>query len=133
MTPVFVDTSYLLALVISNDKDHELALRSQPPPSTPLLSTEYILLEVLDGLSALAFREIGLTIVKLLRANPMVQIVAASTTLLDEGIEHFERRRDKDWGITDCISFSVMQRHGIHEALTADHHFEQAGFIALLR
>jgi hypothetical protein len=41
-------------------------------------------------------------------------------------------RRDKDWSLTDCISFVVMNAEGIGEALTADHHFEQAGFEALL-
>jgi len=39
----------------------------------------------------------------------------------------------KQWGITDCISFVVMQQHGISEALTADHHFQHADFQTLLR
>jgi uncharacterized protein len=41
-------------------------------------------------------------------------------------------RRDKEWSLTDCISFVVMKERGLTEALTADHHFEQAGFKALL-
>ena len=45
----------------------------------------------------------------------------------------FAERPDKDWSLTDCISFVVMQEQGICEALTADHHFEQAGFVALLK
>jgi uncharacterized protein len=59
--------------------------------------------------------------------------VPAATPLLDAGIALYSQRTDKLWGITDCISFVVMQRHQITEALTTDHHFEQAGFIALLR
>jgi len=35
--------------------------------------------------------------------------------------------------LTDCISFVVMEESGITEALTGDHHFEQAGFVTLLR
>ncbi len=42
-------------------------------------------------------------------------------------------RPDKDWSLTDCISFVVMEEHGITDALTGDHHFEQAGFRALLK
>ena len=42
-------------------------------------------------------------------------------------------RADKEWPLTDCISFVVMPDQGLSEALTADHHFEQAGFKALLR
>ncbi len=43
------------------------------------------------------------------------------------------RRLDKDWSLTDCISFAVMQERSLTEALTSDHHFEQAGFTALLK
>ena len=44
----------------------------------------------------------------------------------------FDARRDKSWSLTDCISFEMMKEHGLSEALTNDHHFEQAGFKALL-
>jgi predicted nucleic acid-binding protein len=44
-----------------------------------------------------------------------------------------ERRPDKWWSLTDCISFIVMQQEGLTEALTTDHHFEQAGFKILLK
>jgi len=60
-------------------------------------------------------------------------VVPASTELVKAGLDHYRRRPDKDWSLTDCISFVVMQREGITEALTADHHFEQAGFVALLK
>lgn len=50
-----------------------------------------------------------------------------------DGIRLYEQRRDKQWSLTDCISFVVMKREGLTEALTGDHHFEQAGFVALLK
>jgi predicted nucleic acid-binding protein len=53
--------------------------------------------------------------------------------LFRRGIELYDNRLDKQWSLTDCISFVVMQQHGITEALTGDHHFEQAGFVALLK
>jgi hypothetical protein len=51
---------------------------------------------------------------------------------LERGVKLFSQRPDKDWSLTDCISFVVMQDHSIQEALTTDHHFEQAGFLPLL-
>ena len=53
--------------------------------------------------------------------------------LFDAGVELYVRRPDKAWSLTDCISFVVMREHGMNEALTGDRHFEQAGFIALLK
>jgi predicted nucleic acid-binding protein len=59
--------------------------------------------------------------------------VAAHRTIGRQGLELHSRRADKEWSLTDCISFFVMQERGIHQALAHDHHFEQAGFEALLR
>jgi hypothetical protein len=57
----------------------------------------------------------------------------ASSQMLELGLDLYGSRKDKQWELTDCISFRVMQDHGITDALTADRHFEQAGFRALLR
>jgi predicted nucleic acid-binding protein len=60
-------------------------------------------------------------------------IVPPDTELFESGLELYEKRPDKDWSLTDCISFVVMKREGIVDALTGDHHFEQGGFNALLK
>ena len=49
------------------------------------------------------------------------------------GVALYAERPDKDWSLTDCISFVVMRTMDITEALTGDRHFEQAGFTALLK
>jgi len=59
--------------------------------------------------------------------------VAADGALFQDGVKLFAARPDKEWSLTDCMSFVVMTREGITEALTGDHHFEQAGFIACLK
>ena len=64
--------------------------------------------------------------------DPTVTIIPASHDLFREGLFLYSRRRDKDWPLTDCISFVVMEDEEIHDALTGDHHFEQAGFRILL-
>ncbi|HET6574633.1 MAG TPA: hypothetical protein VFG68_13580 [Fimbriiglobus sp.] len=67
-----------------------------------------------------------------LAADPSTQIVPASDDLFTAGLDLYGRRPDKQWSLTDCVSFVVMGREGIAEALTGDHDFEQAGFTARL-
>ena len=66
------------------------------------------------------------------RADPGIELVDYETGIYETGFVLFAARPDKEWSMTDCISFAVM-REGIHEALTGDHHFEQAGYVALLK
>ena len=61
------------------------------------------------------------------------KVIPLERTLFQAGLDLYETRLDKDWGLTDCINFVVMQREGITEAFTSDKHFEQAGFIRLLK
>jgi uncharacterized protein len=70
---------------------------------------------------------------ELLRAQPDVEIVPSTSDLFRRGTELFAARPDKEWSLTDCISFVVMNERGINDALTNDHHFEQAGFRILLK
>ncbi len=61
------------------------------------------------------------------------EIVTANDESFGRGLELFVRRPDKEWSFTDCVSFDVMKDREITDALTADHHFEQAGFTLLLK
>ena len=67
-----------------------------------------------------------------MRASARLKIIPLDPALLDRGLERMATRPDKNWSLTDCISFVVMEDERIAEALTADQHFEQAGFKALL-
>ena len=58
-----------------------------------------------------------------LRANPNVEVVPLTAELAARGLDLYRARMDKEWGLTDCISFVVMQDRGIREALAADRHF----------
>jgi predicted nucleic acid-binding protein len=133
MKPTFVDTSFLLGLVLADDELHEAALRWRRAIGGPLLTTEYVLVEFADALSHEHLRGVALSTIALLRGDPDVRIIAASSGLLDRALELFGERMDKQWALTDCISFVVMEDEEATDALTADHHFEQASFVALLR
>lgn len=99
----------------------------------PLVVTEWVLTELADGLSAPRTRAAAVTVERRLRADARVTIIPSSADLFRRGFELYAGRLDKEWSLTDCISFVVMSDLAITEALTGDHHFEQAGFVALLK
>ena len=133
---VFLDTAYANALINTRDQWHERAVVWQErlaKERRPLLSTEFVLVEIADGLAAVQFRKHAVQIINLLQENPFVEIVPLSSKLFEEALELYKKRTDKRWGLTDCTSFIVMQHYGVIDALTTDEHFQQAGFRALLR
>jgi predicted nucleic acid-binding protein len=89
-------------------------------------------LEIGDGYARLARRQRGMHLLQQLKAHSRFRILPIDEHLMQLGIGLFSDRPDKDWGLTDCVSFALMEREGIREALTADPHFRQAGFVPLL-
>ncbi|MBI1832495.1 MAG: type II toxin-antitoxin system VapC family toxin [Planctomycetes bacterium] len=132
MTPVFADTYYYLALVNPKDESHAKAIAFAKSATRPMVVTDWVITEVADGLCAAANRPVFARLLKIIQ-SPSTEIVHFDSSLMDRGLQLFAERQDKDWPLTDCISFVVMQDRGIMEALTADHHFVQAGFVALLK
>jgi predicted nucleic acid-binding protein len=133
--PIFVDTSFLLALANTRDQWHAHAARWERQLAAqrrPLLTTDYVLVELADGLAAVRFRAQASSIIAALRASQSVTIIGATPQLLDAALDLFAARTDKDWGLTDCTSFVVMRERRIATALTTDGHFRQAGFHAPL-
>jgi uncharacterized protein len=68
-----------------------------------------------------------------LKTSPYVEIIHIDASLDAEAWQLLSQRQDKDWSLVDCSSFAVMRQRRILEALTTDHHFEQAGFVCLLK
>lgn len=132
MKAIFADTFFYLALVNRDDASHRKAADFARTFHGPTLTTAWVLTEVADALAGFAHRALFLGLLRQLRGGPDVTIVPASQDLFDEGVDLFGRRPDKEWSLTDCISFVVMEKHGITDALTADRHFSQAGYRALL-
>ncbi|MBR8832596.1 MAG: type II toxin-antitoxin system VapC family toxin [Stigonema ocellatum SAG 48.90 = DSM 106950] len=135
MTKVFVDTAAWIALLNVRDTLHLKANQAMDKLlrlKTPLVTTEFVLLEVADALCATNSRSQTVAFINRLQLLDSVQIIPVSQKLLDEGWMLYSQRADKDWGLTDCISFVVMTQEGITLAFTSDRHFEQAGFVKLL-
>jgi len=134
-TRIFLDTSYVYALLNTRDQWHEVALELQfllAKENQKLLTTEFVLMEIGDGMSRVRLRERAALIIRGLRQSELVNVIPASTELLERSLMLYESRPDKSWGLTDSSSFIVMKDLGITDALTADDHFRQAGFNALM-
>lgn len=132
MKRAFADSFYFIALLNRGDAAHGRAARFLPANPVEVITTRWVLAEVADALSDPILRKRAGEFVSQAIAGGFTR-VENSDALFERGLELYRRRLDKEWSLTDCISFVVMSDHGITEALTGDHHFEQAGFSALLR
>ena len=132
MKSVFADTYYFIALINHDDADHERVTNLAQTFRAPMVTTEFVLVELADAMATEPCRVKMSAIVETLRALPSLKIVPASSHWIDAGFSLYSSRKDKEWSLTDCISFEVMWRFNLQDALTHDHHFRQAGFQVLL-
>jgi hypothetical protein len=130
---ILFDTGYLLAVTNPRDSLHARALAWGRAIKDRCVVTEYVLLELVNAYSHPRDRPKAHATIVELNSSPICEVVPASPALFEAGLRLHLQRPDKEWSLTDCISFVVMQERGIQRALAHDHHFEQAGFEALLR
>jgi predicted nucleic acid-binding protein len=90
-------------------------------------------MELADALSAPDARVTTAAFLQTVRSDPQFEVVGYLPAAYQAGFDLFVARPDKAWSLTDCISFAMMTEHGLTDALTADHHFEQAGFRAVFK
>jgi len=136
MAEVFLDAAYAIALSSANDQHHQLAValaRQLEAESIHLITTRAVVLEIGNALARQRHRSAAVGLLEALEKDPNVEIIPLSEPLYESALRHFCERPDKEWGMTDCISFVVMKDRGLTDALTTDEHFQQAGFRALLR
>jgi len=132
MNAVFLDTGYLLALELANDINHRAALQhwqrvTQALP--PLITTSYIFDETVTFFNSRGFHSKAVQVGNNLLRSPSVELIHVDKTIFHEGWSYFRQHQDKEYSLTDCISFVVMRQRGITTAYAFDHHFAQAGFI----
>jgi hypothetical protein len=128
---IFLDTSFVVALVNDRDQYHEEAESlSYRFEGSPLLTTDAIILEIGNGL-ANNHREEAFEIIEVIRTSEKIEVIPIDERLLEDGLAIYRKYDDKKWGLVDCISFAVMWKHSVTEALTFDSDFEQAGFVVL--
>ncbi|HYW07418.1 MAG TPA: PIN domain-containing protein [Longimicrobium sp.] len=132
---LFLDTSYVQALLNPRDSQHPRALSLLPRVKTAseVVITEAVFAEVGNALSRTPMlRQVTAAFIRHCYTEANTAVISVDTSLLSRALELFERRVDKTWGLTDCISFVVMRDRGLMDAATGDRHFQQAGFRALM-
>lgn len=129
----FADTSYFVAFLNRADSHHKQAENVMALSSGPIITTAWVIVELGYFLSGSVSRHLFAGFVRDLRQVPRFTILPPAETSLEAGMQIYNRRKDKTCSLTDCMSFVVMREKRISEALTADHHFEQAGCIAVLK
>lgn len=132
MIDVFADTSYFIALLSPSDRHHHAARQATSRRTSRLVTTSWVVVEVANAMSRVGLRQLFLNVYDGMITLPQHLIIPADQKWIERGLEYYRQRPDKNWSLTDCISFIVMQELAITEALTADSHFQQAGFRALL-
>lgn len=100
---------------------------------TNLITTRAVLLEIGNALAKQRYRAAAIALLQSLEQDAKVEIIPLTEEVYERSFELYKQREDKEWGLTDCVSFVIMQEHVLNEALTTDEHFEQAGFTALLK
>jgi predicted nucleic acid-binding protein len=130
---VFVDTFALIASLNPGDDAHGRVTAYLDGFTGRLVTTEWILIELADALSAPVTRATAVAFLQAVRADKFFDVVSYDPVVYRAGFDLFAARPDKSWSLTDCISCAVMSECGLTDALTADHHFGQAGFRAVFK
>lgn len=130
MFTYFADTSFWIAFSSRRDQYHSPAIAWHSAvmrTSSRIVTTEAVLWEWLNALAVTATRATAAEGYRRAHADKRVEVVPFDPELNAAAVDLYRSRGDKDWSLTDCLSFVVMERRSFTEALTTDHHFEQAG------
>ena len=133
---LFVDTSGFFALLAKRDPSHASAariLQRAAKDRRRLLTTDYVLDETAMLLKARGEVSLASSLFERVFTSNAARIEWTTDSRFRELTAFFLKHPDQSWSFTDCLSFLVMKEQRIHEALTTDDHFQQAGFRALLK
>lgn len=131
---LFLDTIFIQVILNPRDQYHTPAMQilSRVKNAQEVWTTEAIFLEVGNALSTYNHHKVS-AFIKQCYLTDNISIINITPQLFQEGLNLYESRQDKTWGLVDCLSFIVMKQENLIDAVTSDIHFIQAGFNALLR
>jgi uncharacterized protein len=134
---LFIDAFYLTARTHPHDHWHDRVnqIAKSLPSNVRYVTTYEVLTEYLSAMAGQGakYRHVATQTVRTLLEDPDVRVFPQSPDLFHRGLQRYESRSDKGYSLVDCISMVVMEQQGMTEVLTNDHHFEQEGFVILIR
>lgn len=138
MDRIFADTSGWANFFVRTEPYYPQAnakMRLWHKINTQIVTTNYVLIELVALMTSLLQvpRNQQVEVIETIQSAEWVEVVHIDQTLNKEAWQLLKNRLDKTWSLVDCTSMIVLQHLGIHEAFTADHHFEQAGFVLSLK
>ncbi len=125
---IFVDTSAWFAAHVAEDPGHEAARELILSAPTDLVTTAYVVDELLTLLVMRRRREIAVRIGGDFWASRVCELVWTKSEDVEAAWNVFTTFGDKQWSFTACVSYAVMKRLGIASAFAFDEHFKQFGF-----
>ena len=133
MSALLADTSFFVAYLNPRDEYHALAFEWMTASAERIVTSEWVLAELANYFAESPNRRVLGSLIRALFGEDRVEIEPADHTSFLKALDLYVRRPDKSWSFTDCTSFCLMKARKITDALTTDHHFEQAGFTVLLK
>jgi predicted nucleic acid-binding protein len=127
--PVFVDTGAWFAYFVRRDPDHQAALQWMKTNRMPLLTTDFVLDELLTLLKLRESHSVAVAAGDTLLHKRVARIERVSEEDFVRAWEVFQQYKDKEWSFTDCTSKVVMERLSLTHAFAFDTHFEQFGTV----
>ena len=132
MDSVFVDTSAYYAIFDRSDKNHLKAKRFLETNMLPLFTSNLVVVEIVNLVNARRGHEEALKIGKNFYEEDLSAIVNITSEDEKRAWQIFRKYSDKNFSLTDCTSFAVMERLGAKKAFTFDIHFIQYGKITVI-
>jgi predicted nucleic acid-binding protein len=130
-----VDTSGFYALLVKADAAHKPArevIDRAVKNKSLFVTTDYILDETATLLSARGYGHLVPEYFESVFSSKACRVEWMNPERFGKTRSFFQKHKDHVWSFTDCFSFVLMKEQGIHEAVTKDSHFKEAGFIPLL-
>jgi uncharacterized protein len=128
---IFVDTSVWYAAHVVEDGNHSRSRALFLNSSSEFVTTDYIVDELLTLLIARNQRDVAVRIGSSFWSERFCKLIWVTEEDVHAGWNVFLSFTDKTWSFTDCVSYAVMKRLGIQEAIALDDDFRQFGFVSV--